>query len=71
MKTNTAKRILSETPQEVKDKVRKYANEIIPKPIGDFIIENATGVQGVDGVYYHYTEVIKLLRLYEKSTNRK
>lgn len=35
-------------------------------PIGDFIINNATGVQGADGVYYHYSEVCKLLRLYEK-----
>lgn len=38
----------------------------IPKPIGSFIIENSTGVQGNDGVYYHYAEVCKLLKLYEK-----
>lgn len=37
----------------------------LPKPIGSFIIDNASGVQLSDGVYYHYTEVIKLLRLYE------
>lgn len=38
----------------------------IKSPIGDFIIENATGVMGADGAYYHYAEVCKLLRLYEK-----
>lgn len=41
------------------------------KPIGDFIIENATGVQGQDGVYYHYSEVCKLLRLKEKEIKEK
>jgi hypothetical protein len=25
----------------------------IEKPVGDFIMDNATGVQGGDGVYYH------------------
>lgn len=40
----------------------------IPKPVvSDFIIENATGVMGNDGMYYHFTEVIKLLKLYKKS----
>lgn len=33
-------------------------------PLGKFIIDNAEGVQGEDGVYYHYEEVIKLLKLY-------
>ena len=36
----------------------------IPRPIGDFIIDNARGIQLEDGMYYHYTEVIKLLRKY-------
>lgn len=44
--------------------------EEIKKPIGDFIIENATGVQGQDGVYYHYSEVCKLLRLQEKELKK-
>lgn len=39
--------------------------EKIPKPIGQFIIDNAKGVLLEDGMYYHYTEVIKLLKLYE------
>ncbi len=29
MKTNTTKRILSETPQEVKDEIRNYGNKIV------------------------------------------
>jgi hypothetical protein len=28
----------------------------IEKPVGDFIMDNATGVQG-DGVYYHYSSL--------------
>jgi len=39
----------------------------IPEPVGKFVIENATGVLGNDGMYYHYAEVIKLLKLYKKS----
>ncbi len=38
----------------------------IEKPIGDFIIANATGTMGNDGMYYHYAEVCKLLKLYKK-----
>ena len=38
--------------------------EEIPRPIGDFILENATGIELGAGTYYHYTEVIKLLRKY-------
>ena len=44
--------------------------EEVKKPIGDFIMENATGVQGQDGVYYHYSEVCKLLRLQEKELKK-
>ncbi len=41
--------------------------EEVQKPIGNFIINNAKGTPLADGQYYHYGEVIKLLRLYEKS----
>jgi hypothetical protein len=44
--------------------------EEIKRPIGDFILENATGIQGQDGVYYHYSEVCKLLRLQEKELKK-
>ncbi len=37
----------------------------LPKPVGDFIIANATGTMGNDGMYYHYAEVCKLLKLYK------
>ncbi len=37
--------------------------QLIPEPIGQFIIDNAKGVAGNDGQYYHYAEVCKLLRL--------
>lgn len=40
--------------------------EEVKKPIGDFIIENAVSTQGLDGAYYHYSEVCKLLRLQEE-----
>ena len=36
------------------------------KPIGDFIINNSKGTQTENGVYYRYTEVCRLLKLYEK-----
>jgi hypothetical protein len=40
--------------------------EEIPKPIGDFIIENAKAVEGLDGAYYHYSEVCKLVKSMQK-----
>jgi len=42
--------------------------EEIKEPIGKFIIENATPVQGNDGAYFHYSDVCKLLRLQEKNS---
>ena len=36
--------------------------EEITLPIGDFVINNATGVQLAGGAYYHYSEVCKLLK---------
>jgi hypothetical protein len=41
-------------------------DEEIVKPIGDFIIANATAIEGQDGAYYHYSEVCKLLKLQAK-----
>ena len=41
------------------------ALEEIKKPTGDFIIENAKGIQLEDGMYYHYSEVIKILKKYK------
>lgn len=49
---------------------KETMTEEIKKPIGDFILENAKGVQGQDGVYYHYSEVCKLLRLQEKELKK-
>jgi len=40
--------------------------EDIPVPIGKFIIDNAKGIQLADGAYYHYSEVIRLLKLYKR-----
>ncbi len=34
------------------------------KPIGYFIINNSKGTQTENGVYYHYTKVCRLLKLY-------
>lgn len=38
----------------------------IPKPIGQFILDNAEGVQGLDGLYYHYSTVCDLLKKYAR-----
>ena len=40
--------------------------EEIPEPIGNFIMENAEGVMGNDGMYYHYSDVCTLLKKYKK-----
>jgi len=49
----------------VKKPKQETLEEVI-KPIGDFIIENATCVGLQDGAYYHYSEVCKLLKLQSK-----
>jgi hypothetical protein len=36
------------------------------KPLANFIIENATPIEGQDGAYYHFSEVCKLLKLQSK-----
>jgi len=38
----------------------------IEEPIGKFIIENAEGVQTGNGVYYHYSDVCRLLKAQKK-----
>lgn len=40
--------------------------EEIPEPIGKFIMDNAKGTMGSDGMYYHYSAVCSLLKLYHK-----
>jgi hypothetical protein len=50
-------------PQE---ETKQETLEEVIKPIGDFIIENATALKGQDGAYYHYAEVCKLLKLQSK-----
>lgn len=36
----------------------------IPTPIGSFIMDNADGVEGTDGQYYHYSDVCRLIKKY-------
>jgi len=38
----------------------------IEEPIGNFIIDNSKGTQTENGVYYHYSDVCKLLKDYKK-----
>ena len=45
--------------------------EEIQKPIGDFIFDNAEGQMGVDGAYYHYSDVCTLIKLYHKKEMEK
>jgi hypothetical protein len=43
----------------------------IEKPVGDFIMDNATGVQGGDGVYYHYSEFVNLKLMKKEQSKSK
>ena len=61
MKNNTEKEYSFEDDPDLID---------IEPPIGDFIINNITGVMCNDGVYYHFGEVCKLLRLYKEELEK-
>jgi hypothetical protein len=53
----------------VSEFIRAFKQETLEeviKPIGDFIIANATATEGQDGAYYHYSEVCNLLKLQAK-----
>ena len=52
----------------IEEEIKEF--EEIPEPIGNFIIDNAKGVMGADGMYYHYTEVIKLIKLRDKQNEK-
>lgn len=43
--------------------------QILPKPTGDFIIDKADKV-GIDGHYYHYQTVCRLLEEYSNLQNQ-
>jgi len=43
----------------------------LPKPIGSFVMENAEGVMGNDGMYYHYSDVCTLLKKYHEQELKK
>lgn len=36
------------------------------KPVGDFILEYGKGTQTENGMFYHYSEVCKLLKDYKR-----
>ena len=59
---------------ENNDKVYSFEDDPdlvdIEPPIGYFIINNITGVMGNDGMYYHYSDVCKLLLLYKEELNK-
>lgn len=40
--------------------------EELPPPIGEFILRNAEGEMGNDGMYYHYSTVCVLLKSYHQ-----
>jgi hypothetical protein len=48
--------------------IEKYhtSDEEIKPIYSDFIIENGNGIMGADGMYYHFSEVIKMLKLFKK-----
>jgi hypothetical protein len=39
----------------------------IEPTVSDFILENGNAIIGTDGYYYHFSEVIKLLKLYKNT----
>jgi len=65
LKAELADKKANEKPVEMSmdDKIDQELIEI-PIPIGDFVMEHGNGVMFTDGMYYHFAEVIKLLRAY-------
>ncbi len=57
--------LLSELPK--KSEIDKpFELQEIPEPVvSQFIIDNAKGLMGNDGMYYHFIDVCKLLKLYK------
>lgn len=43
----------------------------IKKPIGDFILKNARGNKTENGVYYHFVDVCRLLKIHKKTYTKK
>lgn len=43
----------------------------IPPPIGNYIIDNIDGIMGVDGAYYHYKDVCRVLKILKKDIEDK
>lgn len=58
-----------ELTKQINDILEKKPSEI-PKPLGHFIMDNAKGIMLEDGMYYHYTEVINLLRLMRQANEK-
>jgi hypothetical protein len=53
-------------PDEIQPKPMDEELIEIPSPrISDFVIENGNGTMFLDGMYYHFAEVIRLLKLYK------
>ena len=86
MRSKIAKKIQSETSETTKNEFRDEVNEILkltkeiktneiglidmPRPIGDFIIDNIPNDKVLmtnNGAYYHYADVCKLLRKYKET----
>lgn len=51
--------------------INRYTMEELPKPVGDFILKHAVGVEGNDGMYYHYSDVCRLLCQYHEAEVKK
>jgi hypothetical protein len=64
--STTTKHLKRNKVEETVEEPKQETLEEIILPIGDFIIENTTPIQGADGAYYHYSEVCKLLKLQAK-----
>lgn len=43
----------------------------IKEPIGNFLLDNAEGIMGSDGMYYHYSVVCGLLKKYHEQELKK
>jgi hypothetical protein len=56
--------LLADLPKKSETE-KSFELQEIPEPVGKFIIDNAKGIMGNDGMYYHYSDVCNLLKSYK------
>ena len=56
--------LVASLPAPSQDGTAEEEMQEMPIPTGRFVIDNAKGIHLADGQYYHYVEVIELLKSY-------